>query len=65
MCSSITCNDATRRRRYSPDEAKRRWYAGFRAMRFRDRYFGGYRDGGLGSPRTSEVVPPLNGELHP
>jgi hypothetical protein len=32
--------DATRRRRYSSDPAKRRWYAEYRARRFRRHYFG-------------------------
>jgi hypothetical protein len=31
--------DATRKRRYSTDPARRRWYAASRALRFRRRYF--------------------------
>lgn len=40
MCAIITCGDATRRRRYSDDPARRRWYATWRAKRFRRHYFG-------------------------
>lgn len=32
--------DATRRRRYSSDPARRRYYAQSRSLRFRRRYFG-------------------------
>jgi hypothetical protein len=35
-----TGQDATRRRRYSADPAKARWYAHHRATRWRRHYFG-------------------------
>jgi hypothetical protein len=42
MSTTTPCEirqDASRKRRYSDDPARRRWYALSRALRFRRRYF--------------------------
>lgn len=56
VCGIIASNgeDATRRRRYSENPAKRLWYARHRALRFREKYFGDdMKSGGADAATTS------------